>query len=114
MKNRDNEMELKPIIKSIWWKLLVVALVIALIIMPLDSIQQMQYNSVREAYSQMESGEYKAALVKLEDYKDSHSSVVYWKLHNLINGKDSEYGIDKIEMAIKTCEEKMGTENKSK
>lgn len=111
MENRVNEMELKPIIKSKWRKILVAAMIMALIIMPLDVIQQMQYNSVREAYTQMERGEYRVALENLEEYKKSHSSSLYWELQYLINGKDSEYGITMIEKAIKACNEKIKDES---
>ena len=111
MKNRDNEMGLKPIIKSKWRKILVVAMIMALIIMPLDAIQQIQYNSVREAYTQMERGEYRVALENLEEYKNSHTSSLYWELQYLINGKDSEYGIGMIEKAIKECNEKIKDES---
>lgn len=112
MENKDNEMELNPISKIKWWKCFVVAMIMSLIILPLDSIQQKQYNSVRAAYNQMEREEYMEALESLEEYKHLHSSSLYWKLQSIINGKDSEYGIEMIEKGIKICNEKIKDEGR--
>lgn len=80
----------------------------------MDNVQQNQYESVREAYEQMEKEKYQITMEMLLECRDAQNSVAYWKMMELINGKDSEYTLGNIEAAIEKCKTQIiGNNNKN-
>lgn len=50
----------------------------------------------------------------LLECRDAQNSVTYWKMLELINGKDSEYTLGNIEAAIEKCKTQIiGNNNKN-
>ena len=86
------------------------AFLLALIVMPFDIQQQNQYYTLRQAYDQIENGQYKEALKNFKEYKNAHTSLIYWRFFNLANGRASEYSLEEVEGAIKMCQGKIRME----
>lgn len=106
MKNVNNSKTLMFVTLKKWWVILGVVLAFALVVMPFDIQQQNQYYTLRQAYDQIENGQYKEALKNFEEYKNAHTSI-YWRFFNLVNGRGSEYSLEEVEDAIKMCQEKI-------
>jgi len=103
MNNEYKNISLKCFQAKRWKKIVVLAFAIALLILPLDAKQQKQYSDLRDAYQLMDLGQYRCALETFNVYINSHMPI-YWKLQNIINGNNSRYSFEGIEMAISTCE----------
>ena len=84
--------------------ILVVAAFLALIFYG-DHLQQKQYALVRDAYVQMEEGNYEKAAQEFQEYLNGHSTKLYWNLQRLVNGND-ETSYENVQKALET----MGTE----
>lgn len=83
---------------------LLVLICCCLILCISDNQQQNSYKNARMGYRYMEEGHYQEASTKFTEYLSTHSSPIYWKLVENINGEDCEYSYQKILNALKQCE----------
>lgn len=67
-----------------------------------DNAQQRSYAIVRDAYTQMENGDYKTAEEEFTQYLNSNSSEIYWKIQAFVNQND-ESSYDKVKKALEEC-----------
>ena len=74
-----------------------------------DYAQQKSYAVMDDAYEQMEDGNYETAAEEFQQYLDSHSSKIYWKIQEVINRNDqSTY--ENVKNAVKECQEHLQNE----
>lgn len=69
-----------------------------------DARQQNSYENVRIGYRAMAEGNYEEASENFSEYLSMHSSGIYWRLVEIVNGLDSEYSYQSVENALKICE----------
>lgn len=92
------KVELKNFIK---WTILVS---VVIFMCRKDTIQQQQYEVVRQAHSALQREEYEKAISEFQSYVDGHTEI-YWKLIDFTN--DEQYGYRTVKDAIYYCEEKL-------
>lgn len=74
-----------------------------------DYAQQKSYAVMHDAYEQMEDENYKTAAEEFQQYLDSHSSKIYWKIQEVISRNDqSTY--ENVKNALKKCQEHLQKE----
>ena len=74
-----------------------------------DYAQQKSYAVMHDAYEQMEDENYKTAAEEFQQYLDSHSSKIYWKIQEVISRNDqSTY--ENVKNALKECQEHLQKE----
>ena len=97
----------KEIKRNLKWIIVAIVMVLVLlfIVFPMDNIQQKNFETAREAYTEMENGNYEAALESFYVYEEGHSAL-YWKLVDIANDGD-EYCYDSIQKAIAYCEDQV-------
>lgn len=93
--------------KNLKWIIVAIVMVLVLIfiVFPMDNIQQKNFETAREAYTEMENGNYEAALQGFYAYEEGHSAL-YWKLVDIVNNGD-EYSHESIQKAIAYCEDQV-------
>lgn len=69
-----------------------------------DAVQQQQYEVVRQAYLEVQEGEYEKAINSFQSYIDGHTEI-YWKFVDLTSNE--QYGYKAVRDAIGFCEEKL-------
>ena len=74
-----------------------------------DYAQQKSYAVMHDAYEQMENGNYKTAAEEFQQYLDSHSSKIYWKIQEVISLNDqSTY--ENVKNALEECQKHLQKE----
>lgn len=74
-----------------------------------DYAQQRSYAIMHDAYEQMEDGNYETAAEEFQQYLDSHSSKIYWKIQEVINRNDqSTY--ENVKKALEECQKHLQKE----
>lgn len=74
-----------------------------------DYAQQKSYAVMHDAYEQMEDGNYETAAEEFQQYLDSHSSKIYWKIQKVISRNDqSTY--ENVKKALEGCQEHLQKE----
>lgn len=74
-----------------------------------DYAQQKSYAVMHDAYEQMENGNYETATKKFQQYLDSHSSKIYWKIRAVFSRNDqSTY--ESVKTALEECQEHLQKE----
>ena len=64
---------------------------------------------MHDAYEQMEDGNYETAAEEFQQYLDSHSSKIYWKIQEVINRNDqSTY--ENVKKALEECQKHLQKE----
>ena len=80
---------------------------ILLLVFIFDSKQQAQFNSVNTAYTEMENGDFEAALKKFEAYVNTKHTSLYWNFLELVNGKNSQVTYNNVKVALQKCKDQM-------
>ena len=85
-------------------KLLLLAVVIIcfVLVFRLDNTQQKSYAVMKDAYEQMNQGNYEKAAEEFQQYLDSHSSKIYWKFQAIVNTND-ESSYENVQKALEEC-----------
>lgn len=74
-----------------------------------DYAQQRSYAVMHDAYEQMEDGNYEMAAEEFQQYLDSHSSKIYWKIRAVFSRNDqSTY--ESVKTALEECQEHLQKE----
>lgn len=74
-----------------------------------DYAQQKSYVVMHDAYELMEDGNYETAVEEFQQYLDSHSSKMYWKIQKVISRNDqSTY--ENVKKALEECQEHLQKE----
>ena len=74
-----------------------------------DYTQQKSYAVMHDAYEQMEDGNYETAAEEFQQYLDSHSSKIYWKIRAVLSRNDqSTY--ESVNASLKECQEHLQKE----
>lgn len=74
-----------------------------------DYAQQKSYAIMHDAYEQMEDGNYETAAKEFQQYLDSHSSKIYWKIRAVFSRNDqSTY--ESVKTALEECQEHLQEE----
>ena len=69
----------------------------------------MNYAIMNDAYEQMEKGNYETAAEEFQQYLDSHSSQIYWKVQAVFNpNSQSTYG--DVQKALEECQKQLQKE----
>ena len=89
-------------------KLLFIGLIIICLffIYQSDNTQQKNYATVKDAYKQMQEGNYETAAEEFQQYLDSHSTKIYWRIQKIVN-KNDESSYEEVEIALKECQKNL-------
>ena len=82
---------------------MIVFLICLFFIYQSDNAQQRSFAIVRDAYTQMENGDYKTAEEEFTQYLNSHSSEIYWKIQALVKQNDKS-SYDNVQKALEECQ----------
>lgn len=74
-----------------------------------DYAQQKSYAVMDDAYEQMEDGNYETAAEEFQQYLDSHSSKIYWKIQEVINRNDQS-SYENVKKALEECQKHLQKE----
>ena len=74
-----------------------------------DYAQQKSYAVMDDAYEQMEDGNYETAAEEFQQYLDSHSSKIYWKIQEVINRNDKS-SYENVKKALEECQKHLQKE----
>lgn len=89
--------------KKIRAAVLIIAAVIGFpLLLRSDDRQQRMYGVVRDAYTQMEAGNYDKAEQEFEEYLNSHSTKFYWTIQAFVNGNDKT-SYENVQKALEEC-----------
>lgn len=89
--------------------LLATCIIFLLFLFRSDYAQQRSYAIMHDAYEQMEDGNYETAAEEFQQYLDSHSSKIYWKIQEVINRNDqSTY--ENVKKALEECQKRLQKE----
>lgn len=101
----DNEEEVLNPFKYLWSKkriIMIEVVILALILCVMDMYHQKKLSVAKEGYALVEHGFYQEAEMFFRKY-ECMQTPLEWQLEQFVNGKDSEYGKEKIEAAIEEC-----------
>ena len=89
--------------------LLAVCMIFLFFLFRSDYAQQRSYAVMHDAYEQMENGNYETAAEEFQQYLNSHSSKIYWKIQEVISRNDqSTY--ENVKKALEECQEHLQKE----
>lgn len=74
-----------------------------------DYAQQKSYAVMDDAYEQMEDGNYETVAEEFQQYLDSHSSKIYWKIQEVINRNDQS-SYENVKKALEECQKHLQKE----
>lgn len=74
-----------------------------------DNAQQMNYAIMNDAYEQMEKGNYETAAEEFQQYLDSHSSQIYWKVQAVLN-QNAQSTYKNVQKALEECQKQLQKE----
>ena len=74
-----------------------------------DYAQQKSYAVMDDAYEQMEDGNYETAAEEFQQYLDSHSSKIYWKIQEVIN-RNAQSTYENVKKALEECQKHLQKE----
>ena len=74
-----------------------------------DYAQQKSYAVMDDAYEQMEDGNYETAAEEFQQYLDSHSSKIYWKIQEVIN-RNNQSSYENVKKALEECQKHLQKE----
>ena len=74
-----------------------------------DCAQQRSYAIMHDAYVQREDGNYETAAEEFQQYLDSHSSKIYWKIQEVINRNDQS-SYENVKKALEECQKHLQKE----
>lgn len=94
---------------SVKRKLVILVVCVVFFLLRSDNAQQMNYAIMNDAYEQMEKGNYETAAEEFQQYLDSHSSQIYWKVQAVFNpNSQSTYG--DVQKALEECQKQLQKE----
>ena len=74
-----------------------------------DYAQQKSYAVMDDAYEQMEDGNYETAAEEFQQYLDCDSSIIYWKIQEVINRNDQS-SYENVKKALEECQKHLQKE----
>lgn len=74
-----------------------------------DYAQQKSYAVMHDAYEQLENGNYETAAEEFQQYLDSHSSKIYWKIQKVISRNDQPT-YENVKKASEECQKHLQKE----
>lgn len=89
--------------------ILAVCVVFFFFLLRSDNAQQMSYAIMNDAYEQMDKGNYETAAEEFQQYLDSHSSQIYWKVQAVLN-KNAPSTYENVQKALEECQRQLQKE----
>ena len=83
---------------------IVLIVVLMIFVFSADAWQQYRFETANRAYTMMEKQEYAEAAELMEQYLDV-SWTPYWKMMELVNGKNNKFSKTEAEAALAKCRE---------
>lgn len=74
-----------------------------------DYAQQKSYAVMHDAYEQMEDGNYETAAEEFQQYLDSHSSKIYWKIQKVIS-RNNQSTYENVKTTLEECQKQLQKE----